>query len=186
MLVREGSKMTPPAFHQHPQLSFTRVHSFPPAERSGDEGAAEANPAAPAAPKPDVKLRGAALAAAIFSSGKIPPSHPQPPPRSHSEVPSIFSDKSSAVRLGSGAEETYKRPHCPRQRKCSGAANVDMAVREAQRIGGGASEVMLDAKLGGRRRRWVISRERSRLGSARKPQGGRERVGPSACCRVRK
>ncbi|XP_075822614.1 septin-7 isoform X2 [Microtus pennsylvanicus] len=61
-----------------------------------------------------------------------------------------------------------------------------MAVREAQRIGGGASEVMLDAKLGGRRWRWVISREHSRLGSARKPQGGREPVGPSACCRVRK
>lgn len=61
-----------------------------------------------------------------------------------------------------------------------------MADQEAQRIGGGASEVMLDAKLGGRRWRWVISRERSRLGSARKPQGGREPVGPSACCRVRK
>lgn len=41
-------------------------------------------------------------------------------------------------------------------------------------------------KQGGRSRRWVISRERSRLGSARKPQGGREPVGQSACCRVRK
>lgn len=38
MLVREGSKMTPPAFQQHPQLSSTRVHSFPPPERSGDQG----------------------------------------------------------------------------------------------------------------------------------------------------
>lgn len=37
-------------------------------------------PAAPAAPKPDVKLRGAALAAAIFSSGKTPSSRPPAPP----------------------------------------------------------------------------------------------------------
>lgn len=45
---------------------------------------------------------------------------------------------------------------------------VNMAGKEAQRIRGGASEVTLEAKQGGRPRRWGISRERIRLGSARK------------------
>lgn len=133
-----------------------------------------------------MRLRGADLvAAAIFSPGKTPPSRPIPLLALPS--PQDFSAaQSSAVHLRSRVGETYKSPYCPRQRKCPGAANVNMAVKEGQRIGGGAGEVMLAFAKQGGGRRWVISRELSRLGSARKPQGGRAPVGPSACCRVRK
>lgn len=67
------------------------------------------NPAAPAAPEPDVKLRGAALAAAIFNPGKTPPSRASH--RSH-RVPRTFGDKSSAVnRRGSVGERKKKKKH---------------------------------------------------------------------------
>lgn len=47
-------------------------------------------------------------------------------------------------------EKPYKRPYCPRQRKCPDAANVNMAVEEAQQIGGGARENTLRVNEAGR------------------------------------
>lgn len=36
------------------------------------------------------------------------------------------------VESGEKKKKTYKRPYCPRQRKCPDAANVNMAVEQAQ------------------------------------------------------
>lgn len=57
------------------------------------------------------------------------------------------------VEVVSGKEKkkkTYKRPYCPRQRKCPDAANVNMAVEGAQRIGGGARDNTLRTNEAGR------------------------------------
>lgn len=64
----------------HPEGNFSRAgwlfNQRLPALRQFRKEKRRANPTAPAAPEPDVKLRGAALAAAIFSPGKTPPSRP--------------------------------------------------------------------------------------------------------------
>lgn len=72
-------------------------------------------------------------------------------------------------------EKPYKRPYCPRQRKCPDAANVNMAVEEAQQIGGGARENTLRANEAGRQ-----AAEVGNLARAQPP-----RLGPEASGRAR-